>query len=151
MRHQAGERGIDAARAAYAEAGVAADVSPFIDDMASAYADADLVICRAGALTVSELAAVGVAAVLVPFPAAVDDHQTFNAQYLAREGAAVLIADRDLTAARLAAELQVLCAGRGKLLAMAERARLVAKPRAAEDLAAICLKELGARADGEAA
>ena len=138
VRHQAGERGIDAARAAYREAGVSADVTPFIDDMARAYAEADLVICRAGALTISELAAVGVAAVLVPFPAAVDDHQTMNAQYLVREGAAVLIADRDLTPARLCAELRELCAGRGKLLAMAERARLVAKPHAAEELAAAC-------------
>ena len=87
----------------------------------------------------------------MPFPAAVDDHQTFNAQYLTREGAAVLIADRELTPSRLAAELEVLCAGRGKLLAMAERARLVAKPRAAEDLAAICLNELGLGQMGVAA
>jgi len=144
VRHQAGERGIDSARAAYEEAGVKADVSPFITDMAQAYADADLVICRAGALTVSELAAVGVAAILVPFPAAVDDHQTANAQYLVREGAAVLIPDRDLTPARLAAELKQLCLGRGKLLAMAERARLVAKPRAAEDLAAACIEQMEA-------
>jgi UDP-N-acetylglucosamine--N-acetylmuramyl-(pentapeptide) pyrophosphoryl-undecaprenol N-acetylglucosamine transferase len=144
VRHQAGARGIDAALAAYREADVKADVSPFIDDMAQAYAEADLVICRSGALTVSELAAVGVASVLVPFPAAVDDHQTFNAQYLVREGAAVLIADRDLTAERLAAELKELCAGRGKLLAMAERARLVAKPHAAEELAAACLEQLEA-------
>ena len=144
VRHQAGERGFEAARAAYEEAGVTADVTPFIDDMARAYADADLVICRAGALTISELAAVGVAAVLVPFPAAVDDHQTVNAQFLVREGAALLIADRDLTPARLAAELKVLCLGRGKLLAMAERARLVAKPRAAEDLAAACVEQLEA-------
>jgi UDP-N-acetylglucosamine--N-acetylmuramyl-(pentapeptide) pyrophosphoryl-undecaprenol N-acetylglucosamine transferase len=144
VRHQAGERGLDAARAAYAEAKVAADVAPFIEDMARAYADADLVICRAGALTISELAAVGVASILVPFPAAVDDHQTFNAQFLVREGAAVLIADRDLTAERLAGTLRELCAGRGKLLAMAERARLVAKPRAAEDLAAACLELLEA-------
>jgi len=143
VRHQAGERGIDAARAAYLQAGVQAEVSPFIEDMAQAYGDADLVICRAGALTISELAAVGVAAVLVPFPAAVDDHQTVNAQFLVREGAAVLIADRDLTAERLAAELKVLCQ-RGKLLAMAERARLVAKPRAAEDLAAVCFEQLEA-------
>jgi UDP-N-acetylglucosamine--N-acetylmuramyl-(pentapeptide) pyrophosphoryl-undecaprenol N-acetylglucosamine transferase len=143
VRHQAGQRGIDAARDAYAEAGVRADVSPFIEDMAQAYADADLVICRAGALTISELAAVGVAAVLVPFPAAVDDHQTCNAQFLVREGAAVLIADRDLTPARLAAELQNLCAGRGKLLAMAERARLVARPQASEELAAACLEQMG--------
>jgi UDP-N-acetylglucosamine--N-acetylmuramyl-(pentapeptide) pyrophosphoryl-undecaprenol N-acetylglucosamine transferase len=144
VRHQAGERGIDAARAAYEEAGVTAEVAPFINDMAEAYADADLVICRAGALTISELAAVGVAAILVPFPAAVDDHQTVNAQFLVREAAAVLIADRDLTPARLAAELKVLCQGRGKLLAMAERARLVAKPRAAEELAAACIAQLEA-------
>jgi UDP-N-acetylglucosamine--N-acetylmuramyl-(pentapeptide) pyrophosphoryl-undecaprenol N-acetylglucosamine transferase len=146
VRHQAGERGIDAARAAYAAAKVAGDVTPFIDDMARAYADADLVICRSGALTVSELAAVGVASVLVPFPAAVDDHQTFNAQFLVREGAAVLIADRDLTADRLAGTLRDLCSGRGKLLAMAERARLVARPRAAEELAAACMAELTRRA-----
>ena len=144
VRHQAGERGFDSARAAYEEAGVQAEVTPFIDDMARAYADADLVICRAGALTISELAAVGVAAVLVPFPAAVDDHQTFNAQFLVREGAAVLIADRDLTPARLASELKLLCQGRGKLLAMAERARLVARPRAAEELAMACLEQLEA-------
>ena len=134
VRHQAGERGIDAARAAYAEARVSGDVTPFIDDMARAYADADLVICRAGALTVSELAAVGVASILVPFPAAVDDHQTVNAQFLVREGAAVLIADRDLTADKLAATLRELCAGRGKL------------PRALRRRAAACLEQLGAAA-----
>ena len=144
VRHQAGQRGVDAARQAYAEAGVSAEVSAFIDDMAQAYADADLVICRAGALTISELAAVGVAAVLVPFPAAVDDHQTINAQFLVREGAAVLIADRDLTPERLATELRSLCEGRGKLLAMAERARLVARPHAAEELAAACYEQLEA-------
>ena len=143
VRHQAGARGIDAARAAYEEAGVKAEVTPFIEDMAQAYAEADLVICRSGALTVSELAAVGVGAVLVPFPAAVDDHQTVNAQFLVREGAAVLVADRDLTPARLAAELRVLCQ-RGKLLAMAERARQVAKPHAAQALADACLAELAA-------
>jgi UDP-N-acetylglucosamine--N-acetylmuramyl-(pentapeptide) pyrophosphoryl-undecaprenol N-acetylglucosamine transferase len=145
VRHQAGERWIDAGRASYAQAGVRADVRPFIEDMGEAYGWADLVICRAGALTVSELAAVGVAAVLVPFPNAVDDHQTYNAQYLVREGAAVLVSDRELTEERLAAELQRLCAGRGKLLAMAERARLLAKPRAADELAASCL-ELARRA-----
>ena len=142
VRHQAGERGIDAARAAYAEAKIAGDVTPFIEDMALAYADADLVICRSGALTVSELAAVGVASILVPYPAAVDDHQTANAQFLVREGAAILIADRDLTADRLAATLRELAAGRGKLLAMAERARLVARPHAADELAAVCLEQM---------
>ncbi|MDB6092341.1 MAG: undecaprenyldiphospho-muramoylpentapeptide beta-N-acetylglucosaminyltransferase [Gammaproteobacteria bacterium] len=140
VRHQAGERWIEAGRQSYASAGVRADVRPFIEDMAEAYGWADLVICRSGALTVSELAAVGVGAILVPFPAAVDDHQTHNAQYLVREGAAVLIADRALTAERLATELQHLCAGRGKLLAMAERARLLAKPNATAELAASCLQ-----------
>ncbi|TLY75844.1 MAG: undecaprenyldiphospho-muramoylpentapeptide beta-N-acetylglucosaminyltransferase [Gammaproteobacteria bacterium] len=145
VRHQAGERWIDAGRASYAQAGVRADVRPFIEDMSEAYGWADLVICRAGALTVSELAAVGVAAILVPFPGSVDDHQAYNAQYLVRAGAAVVIPDRELSAERLAAELQRLCAGRGQLLAMAERARLLAKPRAADELAASCL-ELARRA-----
>lgn len=140
VRHQAGERWIEAGRQSYASAGVRADVRPFIEDMAEAYGWADLVICRSGALTVSELAAVGVGAILVPFPAAVDDHQTHNAQYLVREGAALLIADRALTAERLADELQQLCAGRGKLLAMAERARLLAKPHATDELTASCLQ-----------
>ena len=139
VRHQAGERWIEAGRASYAQAGVRADVRPFIEDMSEAYGWADLVICRAGALTVSELAAVGVGAVLVPFPNAVDDHQAHNAQYLVRADAAVLIPDRELTPERLAAELQRLCAGRGRLLAMAERARQLAKPRAADELAASCL------------
>jgi UDP-N-acetylglucosamine--N-acetylmuramyl-(pentapeptide) pyrophosphoryl-undecaprenol N-acetylglucosamine transferase len=115
-------------------------VKPFIEDMAEAYAWADLVICRAGALTISELAAAGVGAILVPFPAAVDDHQTHNAKYLVSEGAAFLIPDREMTAERLADELQKLCAGRGKLLAMADRARLLARPRAAEELAESCIK-----------
>ncbi len=140
VRHQAGERWLEAGRASYAQAGVRADVRPFIEDMSEAYGWADLVICRSGALTVSELAAVGIGAILVPFPNAVDDHQAYNAQYLVREGAAVVIADRELTAERLAAELQRLCAGRGKLLAMAERARLLAKPRAVDELAASCLE-----------
>ena len=140
VRHQGGERWIDSARQNYATAGVRAEVKPFIENMAEAYGWADIVICRSGALTVSELAAAGVAAVLVPFPAAVDDHQTRNAQYLVNEGAAVLIAERDLTAERLAEQLQRLCAGRGKLLAMAERARLLARPRAAEELAESCIK-----------
>jgi UDP-N-acetylglucosamine--N-acetylmuramyl-(pentapeptide) pyrophosphoryl-undecaprenol N-acetylglucosamine transferase len=140
VRHQAGERWIESARKSYADANVRAEVMPFIEDMAAAYAWADLVICRAGALTISELAAAGVGAILVPFPHAVDDHQTHNAQYLVQEGAAVLIADRDVTADRLAEELRRLCEGRGKLLAMAERARLLAKPNAAEDLFESCLE-----------
>lgn len=139
VRHQAGEKWIENAKKNYADAGVRADVRPFIEDMAEAYAWADLVICRAGALTISELAAAGVGAILVPFPAAVDDHQTHNAQFLVQENAAVLVHDRDVTPERLATELQRLCEGRGKLLAMAERARLLAKPNAAEDLFQSCV------------
>ena len=140
VRHQAGERWIEAGRQSYADAGVRADVRPFIEDMAEAYGWADLVICRSGALTVSELAAAGVGAILVPFPAAVDDHQTHNARFLVREEAAVVIADRDLTAERLGAELERLCAAsRQKLLAMAERARRLARPDATEELATSCL------------
>jgi UDP-N-acetylglucosamine--N-acetylmuramyl-(pentapeptide) pyrophosphoryl-undecaprenol N-acetylglucosamine transferase len=139
VRHQAGEKWIDNAKKNYADANVRADVRPFIEDMAEAYAWADLVICRAGALTISELAAAGVGAILVPFPAAVDDHQTHNAQFLVQESAAVLIHDRDVTPERLATELQRLCEGRGKLLAMAERARLLAKPNAAEELFQSCV------------
>ena len=138
VRHQSGERWIEAARRDYAAAGVKAQVSPFIEDMADSYAWADLVVCRAGALTVSELASAGVGAILVPFPAAVDDHQTHNARLPVEEGAAVLIADRELTAERLAAELMTLCAGRGKLIAMAERARLLARNGATAALAAAC-------------
>jgi UDP-N-acetylglucosamine--N-acetylmuramyl-(pentapeptide) pyrophosphoryl-undecaprenol N-acetylglucosamine transferase len=138
--HQSGERWIEAARSSYAEAGVTARVQPFIDDMARAYSWADLVICRSGALTVSELAAAGVAAILVPFAAATDDHQTCNASYLVSAGAAVMIAERELTAQRLCAELLPLCAQRGRLLAMAERARALARPEAARDLADACVK-----------
>jgi UDP-N-acetylglucosamine--N-acetylmuramyl-(pentapeptide) pyrophosphoryl-undecaprenol N-acetylglucosamine transferase len=136
--HQAGERGIEATTRCYAEAGAHARLVPFIDDMAAAYAWADLVICRAGALTIAELAATGVGAILVPYPAAVDDHQTRNAGFLVNEGAAVLIADREFSPERLERELRALCAGRGRLLAMAERARLLARCDAAEALAGAC-------------
>jgi UDP-N-acetylglucosamine--N-acetylmuramyl-(pentapeptide) pyrophosphoryl-undecaprenol N-acetylglucosamine transferase len=137
--HQSGERWLEQARRFYADAAVAARVEPYIEDMAEAYAWADLVICRSGALTVSELAAAGLGAVLVPFAAAVDDHQTRNALYLAAEGAAVLIPEAELDAARLARELRALCEGRGKLIVMAERARLLARPRATEELADACV------------
>ncbi len=143
VRHQAGERWIAACRQSYAEAGVPADVQPFITDMAAAYAWADLAICRAGALTVSELAAAGLGSVLVPFPAAVDDHQTYNARLLVRQGAAILLSERELTAERLAAELERLCAERERLVEMAERARALGRPDATAQLTASCLKYLG--------
>jgi UDP-N-acetylglucosamine--N-acetylmuramyl-(pentapeptide) pyrophosphoryl-undecaprenol N-acetylglucosamine transferase len=134
IRHQAGERHVDAARAAYAAAGVEAEVTPFIADMAEAYGWADLVVCRAGALTIAELAAAGVGALLVPYPHAVDDHQTRNAAWLVNAGAAIHVADRDLDAERAVRELTVLCAERGTLQSMAEAARRLARPDAAAEL-----------------
>jgi UDP-N-acetylglucosamine--N-acetylmuramyl-(pentapeptide) pyrophosphoryl-undecaprenol N-acetylglucosamine transferase len=146
VRHQAGERGFAAAEAAYRAAGVEAHVVPFIEDMAEAYAWCDLIICRAGALTISEIAAAGLGAILVPFPAAVDDHQTRNAGFLVDAGAAVLIADRDLTAERLAELIRALAADRTQLLVMAQRARALARPEATADLARACM----AFAEGQA-
>ena len=140
VRHQAGEKTLDTARAAYQASGVEAEIMPFIRDMAEAYAWADLVVCRSGALTVSELAAAGVASVLVPYPFAVDDHQVGNARYLADVGAARLILQRDLTAEGLTAMLTDLLADRAALLAMAERARARAQPDAAERIADSCLR-----------
>ena len=138
--HQSGERWIEAARNSYAQAGVNARLQPFIEDMAEAYGWADLVVCRSGALTVSELAAAGVGAILVPFAAATDDHQTCNATFLVNEGAAVMIAERELDAERLSNELSRLCAGRGSLLSMAQRARALARPDAARQLADACVQ-----------
>lgn len=140
--HQTGARNLDEARAAYAAAGVDARIAPFIDDMAAAYAWADLVVCRAGALTVAELAAAGVGAVLVPYPHAVDDHQTHNAQYLVDAGAALVVQQRELTPARLADLLAPLCAdaARPRLLAMAEAARRLAQTGAAALVAEQCLE-----------
>jgi len=138
--HQSGARERDATERAYRECGVAAEVRAFIDDMAAAYADADLVVARAGALTVTELAAAGVAALLVPFPAAVDDHQTRNAAFLVEAGAARMLAEAGLTAERLAVELAALgAAGRAGLVAMGEAARARAITDAAERVAALCL------------
>jgi UDP-N-acetylglucosamine--N-acetylmuramyl-(pentapeptide) pyrophosphoryl-undecaprenol N-acetylglucosamine transferase len=140
VRHQAGARWEQAARHNYAAAGVSGEVTAFIADMSEAYAWADLVICRAGALTISELAAVGIGAILVPFPAAVDDHQTANARFLVEPGAALLIPDRELTPERLCEVLTRLCADRGLLATMAARARGLAAPDAAQELARSCLR-----------
>jgi UDP-N-acetylglucosamine--N-acetylmuramyl-(pentapeptide) pyrophosphoryl-undecaprenol N-acetylglucosamine transferase len=139
VRHQAGNT-LEAALTAYARAGIEADVVPFIENMAEAYADADLVIARAGALTIAELAAVGVAAILVPYPYAVDDHQTRNAAYCVEQGSAVAIPERELSPERLAQELASLLAERARLLEMSERAREMAQPHAAEELATACIE-----------
>lgn len=133
--HQAGEKHLDALRRAYAEAGVEAECVAFIDDMAAAYAWADLALCRAGALTIAELAAAGTPSVLVPFPFAVDDHQTSNARFLAHVGGAVLLPQSELTPQAISLMRNY---HRGQLLQMAERARELARPAAAEAVARVC-------------
>ncbi|MGD9388036.1 MAG: undecaprenyldiphospho-muramoylpentapeptide beta-N-acetylglucosaminyltransferase [Gammaproteobacteria bacterium] len=130
VRHQAGRNTLEQARAAYAHHGVEAEVTEFIEDMAAAYGWADLAICRAGALTVSELAAAGLPAILVPFPAAVDDHQTLNGGYLVAAGGAVLMPEKQLDHERLGRVLAGLLADRDRLLDMARRARDAARPEA---------------------
>ena len=136
VTHQSGQRQIDALRANYAAVGVQAELTPFIDDTAQAFAQADLVICRAGASTVTELAAIGAAAVFVPFPSAVDDHQTHNARFLVSQGAGWLVPQPALTPQRLAAMLATLT--RAELLDAATRARALAKTEATTALVAAC-------------
>jgi UDP-N-acetylglucosamine--N-acetylmuramyl-(pentapeptide) pyrophosphoryl-undecaprenol N-acetylglucosamine transferase len=145
--HQTGARGVEETSAAYASRGIEADVRAFIDDMAGAYGWADLAVCRSGALTVAELAAAGVPAILVPFPAAVDDHQTRNARFVVAAGAAVLMPEPELTPVSLAARLrELLEAGRPKLLAMAQAARATAITDADERLADACVAAAGGAA-----
>lgn len=134
--HQSGAKQIDALRANYAKAGVQAEATPFIDDTASAFADADLVVCRAGASTVTELAAVGVAAVYVPFPFAVDDHQTTNAKFVVDADGGWLVQQRELTPQWLAQLLQSVT--REELLRRADAAHALAKTHATNDLVAAC-------------
>lgn len=134
--HQAGIKQIDALRQHYQEAGVSADCRAFIDDMAAAYAEADLVICRAGALTVAELAAAGAASLLVPLPTAVDDHQTGNARFLSAAGAARLLPQSTLTVTGLAGLLQTM--SRADCLEMASQARRLAIVDAAVRVADVC-------------
>jgi len=142
--HQAGGALIEAARQGYTDVGVEGRVDAFIDDMGAAYQWADLVICRAGALTVSELAAVGIGAILVPFAAAIDDHQTHNAEHFIRGGAGVLIPQKDFDAQSLHRALVERLGDFDRLLAMAEAARAHAQPAAAEKLAAACVAAAGA-------
>ena len=139
--HQAGGQLQEAATQAYQKAGIAVRLTPFINDMAEAYGWADLVLCRAGALTIAELAAAGIGAVLVPFPFAVDDHQTANARFLEQSGAALLIQQADLSPERLAGLLRELLTDRARLLRMAEAARRLAKGDAAEQVARVCLEQ----------
>jgi len=136
--HQSGEKHLEALRKHYAQAGAQGDLIAFIDDMARRYAEADLVICRAGAVTVAELSAGGMASILVPFPFAVDDHQTANARFLAEAGAAVLVQQKELTAEKLARLIQSL--DRPRLLDMARKARALGKPDAARIVARRCME-----------
>lgn len=140
VTHQCGSRHLDDCRENYRQAGVTAKVTDFIEDMAQAYAGADLVICRAGALTVAELAAAGVPALVVPYPHAVDDHQTHNAAMLVEAGAAQIIADHDLSPELLADKIRWFSAERASLLNMAKAARSLAKPDAAAIIADKCLE-----------
>jgi UDP-N-acetylglucosamine--N-acetylmuramyl-(pentapeptide) pyrophosphoryl-undecaprenol N-acetylglucosamine transferase len=131
----AGEKHIEALQANYAAAGVQAHCVSFIEDMAGAYEWADVVICRAGALTIAELAAAGVASILVPFPHAVDDHQTGNARFLVNVGGAFLLPQTELTPEAIAL---IRNYSRSQLLEMAEKARSLAKPDAADAVAQLC-------------
>jgi UDP-N-acetylglucosamine--N-acetylmuramyl-(pentapeptide) pyrophosphoryl-undecaprenol N-acetylglucosamine transferase len=144
VRHQAG-RSLEAARRSYGDAGVAADCIAFIDDMAEAYAWADIVIARAGALTLSELAAAGVGAILVPYPHAIDDHQMQNAAHFAAAGAAIVLPQRELTAARLAGELGRILADPALAAEMGSRCRGLAHADAALKLADACMDLVGGR------
>lgn len=136
--HQSGEKHLDALKNHYRDAGVQGELVPFIDDMAKRYAEADLIICRAGAVTVAELSAGGMASVLVPFPHAVDDHQTANARFLSDRGAAVLVPQRELNPEMLAKLIRSL--DRAKLLEMAMKARSLGKPDAARVVAQRCMQ-----------
>ncbi len=136
VTHQSGASQIDALRANYAAAGVQAALTPFIDDTATAFAEADLIVCRAGASTVTEIAAVGAAAVFVPFPHAVDDHQTANARFLADAGGGWLVQQRDLSAASLSQLLQNT--ERAALLERALKAKTMQKIHATREVANAC-------------
>jgi UDP-N-acetylglucosamine--N-acetylmuramyl-(pentapeptide) pyrophosphoryl-undecaprenol N-acetylglucosamine transferase len=136
VTHQAGKQHAEKVQQLYQQANVQADIKPFLDDMAAFYANADLVICRAGALTIAELAAAGVASILIPFPFAVDDHQTHNARFLSEKNAAILLPQSEMSAEKLAQLLREL--SREKLLSMAMLARSLAKADAALAVANVC-------------
>ena len=146
VRHQCGTRTLDMAREAYDSHVVDVDLVPFIDDMAAAYAWADIVVCRAGALTVAELCAVGLPALFVPYPGAVDDHQTANARPMADAGAAVIIDESMLSADVLAGQLNEWLTDRKDLLTRAEKAHGLDKPRALSRITELCLEQAGVAA-----
>ncbi len=140
VKHQCGERHYSKIIDAYKDSNVEAEVLPFIEDMAATYVWADLVICRAGALTVAELAACGVGAILIPFPYAVDDHQTANANYLSTQGAAIQIQETQLNVEKLKAVLLELLHAPERIVQMAIKARSLAKPDATMIVANLCME-----------
>jgi UDP-N-acetylglucosamine--N-acetylmuramyl-(pentapeptide) pyrophosphoryl-undecaprenol N-acetylglucosamine transferase len=145
VRHQCGERTLELATRAYQEHHVDVELLSFIDDMAQAYAWADLVVCRAGALTVAELCAVGLPALLVPYPGAVDDHQTANARPMVAANAAAILQEENLTPASLATALREWLQSRAQLQKRAENARALAQPDAIHRITELCLQQAGAR------
>jgi UDP-N-acetylglucosamine--N-acetylmuramyl-(pentapeptide) pyrophosphoryl-undecaprenol N-acetylglucosamine transferase len=147
--HQTGEADLESVRDRYRELGLDADVRSFIDDMAAAYAGADLIVCRAGATTLAEITALGKAALLVPYPYAADDHQRKNAESLVERGAARMILDRDLSARRLAEAIAELRAAPDRLAEMAERARAAGRPDAADRVVDVCMELVEGRRRGE--
>lgn len=134
--HQTGKKHFESVQQRYAQLGVSADIRPYLEDMPQQYSEADLVICRAGALTIAELAAAGVASILVPFPFAVDDHQTHNARFLSEQGAAILLPQGELTAEKLASIVREL--SRERCLEMALKARTLAKVEATATVVLVC-------------
>jgi UDP-N-acetylglucosamine--N-acetylmuramyl-(pentapeptide) pyrophosphoryl-undecaprenol N-acetylglucosamine transferase len=142
--HQCGGKWVAPTRAAYAGLTVSARVTGFIDDMAAAYHWADLVICRAGAMTVAELCAAGRAAILVPYPHAVDRHQTVNANFLAEREAAILLPQERFVASVVCELLERVAANRELLIKMAQNARRCAMPDAAETIGELCLEAMHA-------
>lgn len=142
IKHQCGEKHINDTQEIYKQYNVKVEVLPFIKDMAAVYCWADIVICRAGALTVAELAASGIASVLIPYPYAVDDHQTSNANYLAKENAAVLIQETQLNSDKIKDLLQKWYQAPEQLLQMAIKARSLAKPTATADVAKLCVEAI---------
>ncbi len=148
VRHQTGTRDLDEIAARYAKlapTGLQAEASAFIDDMALAYAGADLLVCRAGATTIAELTVCKKPAILVPFPFAADDHQTVNARTLVQSGAAVLLTETDLTAQRLADEIRALVSDRARLQKMSRKSGLLGRPEAAREIADVCVSLCGPR------
>ena len=142
VRHQCGSRDTDDVQRAYDDIGVKASAVNFIEDMADSYGWADLAVCRAGALTIAELSAAGLGAVLVPFPQAVDDHQTTNAKVLVGAGAATIITEAELSPESLASRIQQASVSRDGLLTMANAARSLARPGAIERIVTCCMEPM---------